>query len=46
MEEVQGGNGTSNGELRPSLSGAPFAQDVQKLKKLLVELDPESSSLR
>jgi len=46
MEDLQAGAHTTNGDSRPGLSGAPFAEDVLKLKKLLVELDPESSALR
>lgn len=49
MEDLNAHMNSQNnvgGELKPSLSGAPFAEDVQKLKALLSQLDPETSPLR
>lgn len=42
MEDLNGHQGNTGGELKPSLSGAPFTEDVQKLKALLSQLDPET----
>jgi hypothetical protein len=42
MEDLNHGNA----KLTPSASGAPFTEDVQKLKHLLSQFDPETSPLR
>ena len=47
MEDLNNsGSGAPGAPLRPSLSGAPFTEDVQQLKHLLSQLDPETSPLR
>lgn len=46
MEDLNAHQGNAGGELKPSLSGAPFAEDVQKLRMLLTQLDPETAPLR
>lgn len=46
MEDLNAANGTgaTGGELRPSLSGQPFRDEVQSFKKLLNQMDPETAT--
>jgi myosin protein heavy chain len=50
MEDLNNGNGkagtSSSSKLHPAHSGQPFHDDVQKLKQLLSQLDPDTSPLR
>jgi myosin protein heavy chain len=46
MEDLNNANSGSSSKLQPNHSGAPFHEDVQKLKQLLSQLDPETSPLR
>jgi hypothetical protein len=46
MEDLNAHQGNTGGELKPSLSGAPFAEDVQQLRAMLSAMDSDSSPVR